>query len=266
MSIVVREVARVADCLYLVAHDPASGRPRLGPRLLGVGMAAAVLGELVLGGFVDLQSGKVWPTDLCPYLRRVRHHLQGLSIMGVCPQSHRRVSHDRPIEPCYGCGSTEVEVVPDELAWGWRELIAQERVARPVTDWQTLLAPTALAKVAERLEMDGWLVSSEQRRGLLRPRLVRYWEPANLVEADAPRQALRRITQGVGERPRPHQVVLAALVDVLQLSHVVVEQLPDPAAAAQALATAIGRLDGSLRHLVEQTAVVAGNAVVAHAG
>jgi hypothetical protein len=152
------------------------------------------------------------------------------------------------------------------MAWGIRELISRERAARPVTDWLTVLAPTARAKVAERLEADGWLVSSQYRRGFLRPRLVRHWEPANLVEADAPRQALRRITRGVGEPPRLHQVVLAALVDVLQLTHVVVEDLPDPADAAQAPANATRGLDDSLRYLIEQTAVAAGNAVVAHAG
>lgn len=54
MGVVVREVHRAADRLHLVAHDPATGRPRLGPRQLGLGLAAGLLGELLLGGLVQV--------------------------------------------------------------------------------------------------------------------------------------------------------------------------------------------------------------------
>jgi hypothetical protein len=41
---------RLADELYLVAHDDVTGRPRLHPRAAALGVAAALLAELMLGG------------------------------------------------------------------------------------------------------------------------------------------------------------------------------------------------------------------------
>lgn len=38
---------RIADDLYLLAHDDATGRPFLQPRALGVGLAGALLAELI---------------------------------------------------------------------------------------------------------------------------------------------------------------------------------------------------------------------------
>jgi hypothetical protein len=42
----------VADDLYLMAHHETSGRPFLQPRPLGIGLAGALLAELLLGGHV----------------------------------------------------------------------------------------------------------------------------------------------------------------------------------------------------------------------
>jgi hypothetical protein len=43
---------RVADDLYLMAHHETSGKPFLGPRPLGTGLAGALLAELMLPGCV----------------------------------------------------------------------------------------------------------------------------------------------------------------------------------------------------------------------
>ena len=40
----------VADDLYLMAHHETSGKPFLQPRPLGIGLAGALLAELMLGG------------------------------------------------------------------------------------------------------------------------------------------------------------------------------------------------------------------------
>jgi hypothetical protein len=45
---------RVADDLYLMAHNDATGRPYLQPRALGLGLAGALVAELILAGQVDL--------------------------------------------------------------------------------------------------------------------------------------------------------------------------------------------------------------------
>jgi hypothetical protein len=263
---VVREVERPADGLYLVAHDPASGRPRLGPRVLGLGLAAALLGELIMGGFVDAVASTLRATDQQPFLRRVRHHSLGLTVAGWCSESYRRVAPDRASEPCLWCGISGVEMFPDQLSWNARELIAREPTPRPVIDWLMALAPTMPALVAERLEEDGRL-TSEYRRGLFRSRAVRSWFPVNVVEADSSRQALRRIAQGLNQQqPAAHQRLLIALVDALQLTRVVIADLPNAAYAAQLLAHAAGDLDDPLRYVVAQAKAAADNAVVARAG
>lgn len=50
----------LADDLYFVMHDDVTGRPRLHPRLAGLGLAAAVVGELMLAERVtiELASGQ----------------------------------------------------------------------------------------------------------------------------------------------------------------------------------------------------------------
>ncbi len=219
-----------------------------------------------MGGFVDVSGTTLRTTDQQPFLRRIRHHSLGLTVAGWCSESHRRVTQDRAGEPCPWCGVSGVEVFPDRLNWNTRELIAREPMSRPVIDWLTVLAPTMPAVVAERLEGDGRL-TSEYRRGLFRTRAVRTWLPVNVVEADSPRQALRRIAQGLNQQqPGAHQKLLIALVDALQLARVVVADLPDAASAAQLLADTTAHLDDPLRYLVAQAKAAADNAVIARPG
>jgi hypothetical protein len=45
----------VADDLYLMAHGDRSGRPRLQPRPLGIGLAGALLTEVMLAGWIGLR-------------------------------------------------------------------------------------------------------------------------------------------------------------------------------------------------------------------
>jgi hypothetical protein len=50
MSAGLRGTGMVADDLYLMAHNEASGRPFLQPRALGIGLAGGLLAELMLAG------------------------------------------------------------------------------------------------------------------------------------------------------------------------------------------------------------------------
>lgn len=45
----------VADDLYLLGHDDRTGRPLLQRRVLGIGLAGALLAELMLAGLIDLR-------------------------------------------------------------------------------------------------------------------------------------------------------------------------------------------------------------------
>jgi DNA-binding ferritin-like protein len=50
----------LADDLFTVAHDDRTGRPRVGPRVLGLGLAAALLGELIFFQNLAVEDGAVY--------------------------------------------------------------------------------------------------------------------------------------------------------------------------------------------------------------
>jgi hypothetical protein len=50
----------LANDLFFVLHDDITGRMRLSPRLTGLGLAAAVLGELMLAGRVAVELTTGW--------------------------------------------------------------------------------------------------------------------------------------------------------------------------------------------------------------
>jgi hypothetical protein len=52
---------RVADELYLIGHHEVTGRVHLSPRAVGLGLAGALLAELVLAGAVTVEAGTVMP-------------------------------------------------------------------------------------------------------------------------------------------------------------------------------------------------------------
>lgn len=52
---------RVADELYLIGHHEVTGRVHLSPRAAGLGLAGALLAELVLAGAITVDAGTVMP-------------------------------------------------------------------------------------------------------------------------------------------------------------------------------------------------------------
>jgi hypothetical protein len=50
----------VADAYYFIAHDYMVGRRRLHPNVMGIGLGAALLGELVFTGNLDVRGGIVY--------------------------------------------------------------------------------------------------------------------------------------------------------------------------------------------------------------
>lgn len=63
----------LADDLFLSAHDDVSGRPRLPGRAAGLGLAAALLGELIMFRKVSLQRGHVVVVDRGPVPDALAH-------------------------------------------------------------------------------------------------------------------------------------------------------------------------------------------------
>ena len=52
-----RGTGRLADDLYLLAHDDRTGKPRLGPRQLGLGLAGGLLAEQLLADQIGVAPG-----------------------------------------------------------------------------------------------------------------------------------------------------------------------------------------------------------------
>jgi Golgi phosphoprotein 3 GPP34 len=57
---------RLADDLYLMAHHEVTGKPYLQPRAAGLGLAGALLAELMLSGTLCLWRGGVAVADRPP--------------------------------------------------------------------------------------------------------------------------------------------------------------------------------------------------------
>src|SRR5262249_22008053 len=57
---------RLADDLYLMAHHEVSGKPLLQPRAVGLGLAGALLAELLLAGRVRVGPGGVVVAEAAP--------------------------------------------------------------------------------------------------------------------------------------------------------------------------------------------------------
>jgi hypothetical protein len=58
--------SRLADEFFLMAHDESTGKPRLAERIAGLGLAAALLGELALDARLELRQGTVAVLDSAP--------------------------------------------------------------------------------------------------------------------------------------------------------------------------------------------------------
>lgn len=57
---------RLADEFFLMAHDEATGKPRLAERIAALGLAGALLGELAVESRIELRQGTVTVVDSSP--------------------------------------------------------------------------------------------------------------------------------------------------------------------------------------------------------
>jgi hypothetical protein len=78
----------LADQYFLIAHQDRTGRSRLHPRATGLGLAAALLGELILEGRIGIADGDLIILDRHPPADSLAHDILDLLI---AQQRHREV-------------------------------------------------------------------------------------------------------------------------------------------------------------------------------
>jgi hypothetical protein len=78
----------LADQYYLIAHEDRTGRSRLHPRATGLGLAAALLAELVLEGRIGVNDGDLLVLDRRPTRDALNHDI--LDLLNAQPQ-HRDI-------------------------------------------------------------------------------------------------------------------------------------------------------------------------------
>jgi hypothetical protein len=78
----------LADQYFLIAHEDRTGRSRLHPRATGLGLAAGLLGELVLEGRIGVTDGDLVILDRHPPTDALAHDILDLLI---AQPSHREV-------------------------------------------------------------------------------------------------------------------------------------------------------------------------------
>jgi len=70
----------LADQYFLIAHEDRTGRSRLHPRATGLGLAAALIGELILEGRVGIADGDLVILDRHPPADALAHDILDLLV------------------------------------------------------------------------------------------------------------------------------------------------------------------------------------------
>lgn len=165
-----------ADEFWLLAHDDSTGRPRLSGRVLGLGLAGALLGELLESQNVAVGQGLVYITSRTPPPDALAHT--------VLDQIDSEVQH-HPVRTWLAFfGRTADDVVAQRLmragllrkessrkllkqvtvyrpvdanraAWPMARLSTTLRRQSPVPDGDAFLAGLALATGLDRAILDG---------------------------------------------------------------------------------------------------------------
>jgi hypothetical protein len=160
----------LADELWLIAHDDASGKPRWHPVVAGLGLSAALLGELVLAGALRARAGELDVADdsvrgpladrvlgqmaVTPQHRATRTWLQWLAedapetVVGRLEQAGRVRRETRR-----RLGRTVEHVIPVDLNdSGWAAARLSVALARqqPMPDDQVMVAGLVTATGLDR--------------------------------------------------------------------------------------------------------------------
>jgi hypothetical protein len=80
---------RLADDLYLLAHHEVTGKPHLQPRAAGLGLAGALLAELMLSGQICLRPDRITVADRSPPEDGLARSVLGLVVSEPGPHAPR---------------------------------------------------------------------------------------------------------------------------------------------------------------------------------
>jgi hypothetical protein len=162
--------APLANDLWLAAHDTPRGDSQLQPRLLGIGLGAALLAELTLGNWIWIRDDRIYLNrDLDNYV--VDDDALGPLLDGMRDQVwHAEVRHHT--EP----GALELAT--------WMKTPVQRRTA---SGDSTLQAGVAQELVELRLCREALI--QQQQRGLIRKKTA--WAPVNINVAGWPASRIR---------------------------------------------------------------------------
>ncbi|WP_160330371.1 GOLPH3/VPS74 family protein [Sphaerimonospora mesophila] len=251
----------LASDLYFVIHDDRTGQMRLHPRLTGLGLAAAVVGELMLAGRVAIAvaAGQARLTPLHPAPA-------GTSPGAVPSGAAAGTAMRRPAAaPAPGTafapgvahapGTTREPGAPPVID-GVAQTALGHIVAEPAHSLQTwlhFLARTAHADVAARLTAAGLLRPPSGRR---LPRRSRPQVPVDPNVALWPTGRLNLAIQR-GQRLDVRDALLLGLVVATTVARTVLWE-PE----SRHLADSIAGLPAPYRELIAQTKAAIGDAVI----
>jgi hypothetical protein len=203
-------VEGLADEFYRLAHDDVTGRPRLHARAVGLGLAAALLGELVESRHVAVWDGELRVIDRSPpedavcrsildlllanpahvelrtwldYLSRSAAHLVAERLWRagqVRPHTRRRSFLRRRRSVRY------VPVDLNQAAWPAARISTRLLYGRPLTDTDIFLTGLVFATGLDELLLSGASAQVRERgRDLVRGLDVARWELVTATRAAA---------------------------------------------------------------------------------
>jgi Golgi phosphoprotein 3 (GPP34) len=204
---------RIADDLYLLAHDDSTGRPFLQSRALGVGLAAGLLAELAIAGAISVRADRVLPGALTPRTRGLAGYVLGVMLS-------ERETHSARDWLVFLAATAEQDVARRLEGSGYLVQVPSRRPWRPA-HWVPLDADCAFAPVirvravleasAKSTAADVLLTGLAAACGL-GPRLLPYGPPDGRQRLDA---AIRLLHPDLRELIGQAQ----AAVDSAVLSH-----------------------------------------------
>ncbi|WFE26883.1 GPP34 family phosphoprotein [Solwaraspora sp. WMMD791] len=166
----------LADEFFLLAHHDVTGRPRLHPRAVGLGLASAVLAELVTVGAVAVDAGQIWvvnpaaPADALgrsairllldePEHTALRIWLTVLSERAPTHVAHRLVAggvvQAEQSRRLLRSRTVYVPVDMNTAAWPWARLSMRLRRGEPLTEPDLFLAGLSVETGLDTYLLDG---------------------------------------------------------------------------------------------------------------
>lgn len=185
----------LADDLFRLAHRDSTGAPLLDPYVAGLGLSAALLGELLLTGHLTVRNGLVEvtvrspPSDVLAHTvldqlvsEREDHPVRTwLAYLGRSTSEEvagrlQRAGHLRT-EMSRRIFTRTVRHVPTDMntaAWPWARLSRLLRRGDPLDDFDTLLGGLAVATDLHRVVLIG---EADAFASALRPLIAQAAEP-----------------------------------------------------------------------------------------